>query len=138
MWPFVSYRSEKGGETDVSDWTSLVGYKGLEGGGSSFHLINPFIFDYEKDKENDRCSWDSMFGSVSYEAEGDNSEFSLLYYLYRQKTAGTETERDIFPFITWDSGEKKSGFSFFWRLFDYERNGDKVGGHVLFIPWGET
>ena len=74
---------------------------------------------------------------MRYQTFQDQSEFSLLYYLYRQKRTSTETRRDIFPFVTWDSGEKRSGFSFLWRLLNYERKGDKVGGHFLFIPWGE-
>ena len=134
--PLFSYRSADGGNPDVSDWLSLFSYKDKGDDGSSMHVVNPFVFDYEREKE--RCSWDSLFGAISYESEGENSEFDLFYYLYRQKTVGTETHRDIFPFITWDSGEERSGFSFLWRFLDWERKDGKVGGHVFFIPWGET
>ena len=78
-----------------------------------------------------------MLATIDYESHGDDSEFSLLYYLYRQKTVGTETHRDFFPFVTWDSGKKHAKFSFLWRLFNWQRDGDKISGHVLFIPWGD-
>ena len=29
------------------------------------------------------------------------------------------------------------GFSFLWRLFDWESVGDKSRGYFLFIPWGD-
>jgi len=45
--------------------------------------------------------------------------------------------RDFFPFVTWDSGPEKSGFSFLWRVFRWETAGDRTRGHVLFIPWGD-
>ena len=65
------------------------------------------------------------------------SSFRLLWYLYRQKTKGKQTRRDFFPFFTWDTGEERSRFSFLWRLFNWQRDGEKVGGHFLFIPWGD-
>ncbi|MFT5291815.1 MAG: hypothetical protein ACI82F_003900, partial [Planctomycetota bacterium] len=135
MWPLLSYRSEKGGSESLTDWTSVFSYKEFEDG-SSFHVLNPLVFDYER-RQGDR-SWDALLGAVDYEQQGDDSEFSLLYYLYRQKTVGKRTDRDMFPFITWDTGEEYSRFSFLWRLFERRRSGDKVSGHVLFIPWGDA
>ncbi len=74
---------------------------------------------------------------ADYKREGDSSHFSILQYLYRQERKDDHVTRDIFPFIKWDSGPEKGRFSFFWRLLSFERNGDRRGGHILFIPWGK-
>ncbi len=79
-----------------------------------------------------------MLGILNYESSAERSEFNFLYYLYRQKSVGKETQRDFFPFISWDSGEKHSGFSFLWRLFSWQRHGEQTSGHILFIPWGDS
>ena len=136
MWPLVSYRSPEGGPPGWSDWLSLYAHKTTPDGGVNLSVLSPLTFHYESSAEG--TAWHGPLGTVSYEKKAEESEFSLLWYFYRQKTEGTETRRDLFPFITWDSGEKRSGFSFLWRLFRYERKGDAVGGHVLFIPWGDS
>ncbi|MEE2888193.1 MAG: hypothetical protein VX951_12255 [Planctomycetota bacterium] len=135
LLPLFSHRTKDGGYEAVLDWLSLYGHKEHDNGDTALHIGTPMVFEYRGGEGGYR--WSSLLGTISYETEGDKSEFSLLYYLYRQKTSGTETRRDFFPFISWDSGEKRSGFSFLWRLFNWERNGDKVGGHIFFIPWGD-
>jgi hypothetical protein len=121
-------------------WHSLFGTIHYEARGdvTAFNLLYSMAFHYRGVQEGGKdYRWSSLLGAISYEEEEDRSEFNLLYYLYRQKTEGTETSRDLFPFITWDSGDKRSGVSFLWRLFSWERNGDRVSGHAFFIPWGD-
>ena len=96
----------------------------------------PLLFGYERsDAELD---WYGPLGLVRYERDPERSRFSLLYYGYRRETRGTRTTRDIFPFVTWDTAPGSKDISFLWRLFHYERNGERVGGHVLFFPWGDV
>jgi hypothetical protein len=136
MLPLFGYRSADGGLEDPIDHLSLYGHKEYGPDSTGIHIATPMVFNYRSSKNGYR--WSSLLGILDYETEGENSEFRFLYYLYREKTEGTETQRDFFPFFKWDSGEKRSSFSFLWRLFNWERNGDKVGGHIFFIPWGEV
>ena len=72
------------------------------------------------------------------ETTPSRSSFRLLYYLYRSETEAGRTQRDIFPFVTWDTGPDEVKVSFLWRLFRYERRGDRSGGNILFVPWGDV
>ena len=96
----------------------------------------PLIYGYER--TGHRLEWQGPLGLVQYESEENESKFSLLYFGYRSETKGARTSRDIFPFITWDTGPGEMNVSFLWRLFRYEREGEKRGGHLFFIPWGST
>lgn len=96
----------------------------------------PLVFGYER--SDDELDWYGPLGLVRYERDPERSRFSLLYYGYRRETRGERTTRDIFPFITWDTAPGSKDISFLWRLFHYERKGERVGGHVLFFPWGDA
>ncbi|MCA8957548.1 MAG: hypothetical protein KDC87_15850 [Planctomycetes bacterium] len=133
--PLFSYRGADGGGSEFLDWCTLIGYR-AGADRASMHVLTPLVFSYEQGK--DHCRWNGPLRTLHYERTGDRSEFSLLWYLYRQQTTGTETRRDFFPFCSWDSGKKESGFSFLWRLFRYRRVGEKTGGYVLFFPWGDA
>ena len=134
--PLFSYRAKDGGSETIVDYFTLYGHKDHKGGATGIHIGTPLLFNYRGEERGYR--WSSLLGTLRYQSFQDESEFSLLYYLYRQKTRGTETTRDFFPFCSWDTGENRSGFSFLWRLFRYERVGDRVGGHIFFIPWGDS
>jgi len=134
--PLFSYVAERGDGQDFFDWISLVGYERHDAERTSLHIGTPLVFNYHDDGAGTR--WNALIKIFDYESDGTDSRFDLLYYLYRRETIGTETRRDLFPFITWDTGEERTKFSFLWRLIDYERTGDKTGGHLLFLPWGET
>ena len=129
----TSYHTTESRGRGFGDWLTLFGYSDREDG-SKWHFGTPAVFNYSS--HADGMQWSSLLGTLHYETVGEDSEFNFLYYLYRQRTTGGETHRDFFPFSTWDSGEERSKFSFLWRLFNYERNGDDVSGHFLFIPWG--
>jgi hypothetical protein len=128
------FNRKKGTEWDWTDYLSLVTYVDHDKN-SWLQVGTPLLFYHSK--EGDRTHWASLLKAVEYEAEGDESEFSILYYLYHQKRKGAVVRRDFFPFCTWDSGPDSSGFSFLWRFFRWERKGDKTRGHFLFIPWGD-
>jgi len=96
----------------------------------------PLLFGYER--EDDALDWYGPLGSLRYVRDGDEERFSVLWYAYRSERRGARTSRDLFPFLTWDSGPDELDVSFLWRLFHYEREGGRRGGHVLFIPWGDA
>ena len=95
----------------------------------------PLVYGAERMEEE--SSWYGPLGLVSYEKDAEKEQFRLLYYGYRSETKGGRTSRDIFPFITLDTGPEEVSWSFLWRLLRYERKGGKRGGHVLFVPWGD-
>ncbi len=134
--PLFAYSSEKGRGGDLLDLFTLYKHDDKGKNGKVMHVGTPLLFNY-RERGEDRQSWNSLLGTIQYSENAKASEFRLLWYLYRQRSTETETTRDLFPFVSWDSGEERSRFSFLWRLFNWERNGDKTGGHVLFIPWGD-
>ncbi len=98
----------------------------------------PLLYGYENSPV--KSEWYGPLWLVHRKKDRESSSTSFLYYGYRSKTKGGKTSRDVFPFITWDtteSGEKKT-ISFLWRLFRYEREGDRRGGYLFFIPWGDV
>ncbi len=100
------------------------------------HVRIPLVYTYEC--APDELEWSAPLGLLHYERDPEHRRFSLLYYGYRSETRGERTRRDIFPFVTWDSGPDETRVSFLWRLFRYERHGERRGGHVLFVPWGDA
>jgi hypothetical protein len=96
----------------------------------------PLVFGYERHDEE--LDWYGPLGAVRYRRDAEGSGFHFLWYIYRSETRGERTQRDFFPFVTWDSAQGETDFSFLWRLFHYERKGERRGGHVLFFPWGDA
>jgi hypothetical protein len=58
----------------------------------------------------------------------------VLGKLYHRETQGEHTNIDIFPFISYSKNEKRSRFSFAYRLFSVEKNKKSTKIHLLFIP----
>lgn len=100
------------------------------------HFRLPLLHEYEN--QGERTEWDALCYAVHSVDTPDESRFSVLGYAYRSVRTGDSTQRDIFPFITCDDAPDRKRVSFLWRLFEYERQGDQVGGHLLFIPWGDA
>ena len=108
----------KADETNGSLLGYLADWKSSE---KSSHFRFPAIFNFD--------------GVVGFSESEETSKVNIM--LYSHEKTKTSTRRDIFPFMTWDSGENESSFSFLWRVFEkHERNG-KSGGHIFFIPWGD-
>ena len=100
------------------------------------HVRIPLLYGYERSATEK--SWYGPLGLVQYDEDPERERFSLFYYGFRSETKGGRTSRDIFPFVTWDSGPDETRWSFLWRFLHYERKGERRGGHVLFIPWGDA
>ncbi len=96
----------------------------------------PLLYGYER--RGDELEWSGPLWLIHSKSKPEHKKFSLGYYLYRSETKGTSKTRDIFPFITWDTAPQKSRFSFLWRVFRYERDAERRGGHVFFVPWGDA
>jgi hypothetical protein len=87
--------------------------------------------------EHKRTRASGLLGTVRHEWDVEYARTSVLKYLYRRERRGEEIARDIFPFVSWDSAPEGGKVSLLWRLLSVEREGDKRGGHILFIPWGD-
>lgn len=96
----------------------------------------PLIFNYES--KPDSVEWSGPLWLVNSRTRPGSSKFNVLFYAYRSETSGDQTRRDIFPFITWDSSPRTTEVSFLWRLFRYRSEGERSGGHILFVPWGDA
>lgn len=120
------------------DWFLVENSKTLDATGESHdesHWRMPLVHEYKRTPE--KKEWDLLCYAVHSKESGDQKSFSVLGYGYRSEKKGDSTCRDIFPFVTWDSAPQSKHVSFLWRLFDYRSEGDRKGGHVLFVPWGE-
>ena len=72
-----------------------------------------FIAGWESDAESSSFRIPSIFnmtGLVDFAKTEDISKVNLL--LYSHEKSPEVTRRDIFPFMTWDSGKNESGFSY--------------------------
>jgi hypothetical protein len=100
------------------------------------HLRLPLLFEYERSAST--LEWSGPLGLVRYARNPGRERLRLLYYGYRSETKDGRTSRDIFPFVTLDTGPSETRVTFLWRLFRYERQGERRGGHFFFIPWGDA
>ncbi len=100
------------------------------------HRRLPLLFEFER--EGDRREWDALLWAVHSVETPEQERFTVLGYGYRSVRTGAATRRDIFPFITCDDAPGKRKFTFLGRLLSFQRDGDKVGGTVLFLPWGDS
>ncbi|MCM8532163.1 MAG: hypothetical protein NE330_13465 [Lentisphaeraceae bacterium] len=133
--PLVSSETK----TNSSSNESLFGilYKDETNQGKRQGSIFGFLADWESDETSERFRFPALFdmtGLIDISQNGDTSKAN--YFLYSYETSPEMTRRDIFPFITWDSGKDESRFSFLWRIYEtHEKDGQK-GGHFFFVPWG--
>jgi hypothetical protein len=79
-------------------------------------------------------NWDALLSALRYRKENESEKFNVLWYLYRSNKEGETINRDIFPFITWDTAPESSRFSFLSRFFSYERTKTGKRFHLFFIP----
>jgi hypothetical protein len=100
------------------------------------HRRLPLLFEFERAGE--RREWDALLWAVHSVETPEEERFSVLGYGYRSVRTGESTRRDIFPFITCDDAPGKRSVSFLGRLLSWRKDGDRVGGTVLFVPWGDA
>lgn len=102
------------------------------------HSRVPLLFEYES--EPDATEWDALLWCLHSKRWVAEEHFVAGWGLYRSVVWGEQREyvsRDLFPFVSYDAGPDRTSVSFLWRLWHHERRGDRRGGHLLFIPWGD-
>ena len=95
------------------------------------------LVKFRKDVPEEILTWEALYGAINYKRDRERNRFSILKYLYRRDQQGEQTARDIFPFIRWDSGPERNGFSLLWRLVNVESTDEGTRGHLLFVPFGK-
>ncbi len=87
--------------------------------------------------DGDAAIWIGSGLLAKYIKEQDEENTSVLGYLYRSHKNKTESTKIFFPFIKLHEDQKKSSFSFLWRLVNVEKSASgKISGHIFFIPFG--
>jgi hypothetical protein len=77
--------------------------------------------------------WFLLHGEKAPEKE----HFSVLEFLFRYRREGKRTSVLCFPFVTVNSDEKSSEWSFLYRLFRFRSEKGKKSGYLFFIPFGQ-
>ena len=96
---------------------------------------NGIFFRKEKFYNGD-YNWHLLGVLAKGEKNGDRESSSILHLLYRHRKEGTRSETLFFPFISHVEDGKNHRTSFLWRVFSIGEHNGKVGGHILFIPFG--
>jgi hypothetical protein len=102
--PLFSYNREV--RSEFLDFLTVFAWHEVQGR-TRMSLGTPLLFHYREDQ--DRLGWSSLLGILDYDSRDEESDFSFLWFLYRQKQKGEQVRRDLFPFVTWDSGPERSG-----------------------------
>jgi len=95
--------------------------------------LMPLFFDYQALGGDYR--WNVFFVLARGQRTDRDAIASVLWYFYRREQSGDNVSTSVFPFINWKSAPDRFRISFLWRVYAYERNHDKIGGHIFFIPF---
>lgn len=98
---------------------------------STEYLVFPFL---KHKNEGNKSGGNILLYLSRWKSEGEKSHFSILEYFYRYESDGKNSSNDIFPFISYDSGEDLFKLSFMWRLLSYKKENNKTEFHLFFIP----
>ncbi len=96
---------------------------------------NGILFRKQK-RENGDYDWRVLFGLAGGEKRGEREDTHVLSFLYRYRQEGEKSEKLVFPFVAVQKDGGDSRVSFLWRVWERVEKGDKAGGHVLFVPYG--
>lgn len=91
---------------------------------------------YERSQSEGNYKFKSFLGLYRSRKHGDKERASFLKYLYRREAEDGNVRRDIFPFISVDSGEN-GGHSFLGKFWNFRKGKEGRYGNFLFIPWGK-
>lgn len=101
-------------------------------GKSEFSLFWP-MFQYRAQADDYR--WRLFYFLAGGQKQGADSDLQILGFLYRHTLKRDSEQYSVFPFISYRENHAKKQFSFLWRVFNYEKTGNGVSGHIFFIPW---
>ena len=132
MWPIFS-DSNMGLNPDPVDYFTL--YSNLrDDNASRIQIGTSLLYSMTRDRTGEITDWNALAGAINYRKENGSDKYNVLWYLYRMNRDSEMVNRDIFPFITWDTAPESSRFSFLSRFFSYERKVTGSRFHLLFIP----
>ena len=113
-------------------------YERRENGSLEWSLLDPFSF--LRDEENVKRHYSGLFHLIDFKERDDGStEFRFLWRLFHRTVKRDQRSLEVFPFVYSSSGPKRRRFSLGWRLFEYEREGNRRSLRLLFSPrisWG--
>lgn len=133
--PLVEKQNTKNG-TNTSALLGALFEHEVNGDSSSGDVLI-FLADWENTPKSSKFRFPAIFNLRGLiEVSKDEEKSKVNFLLYSHEKTEKSVRRDIFPFITWDSGENESGFSFLWRVFETHNRNGKKGGHIFFIPYG--
>ncbi len=97
-----------------------------------------FGYGFRREEFDDGDYHWRLFGGLlaSGEKQGPRESTQVLQLLYRHRREGNRSETLFFPFVAIQREEDAFRFSFLWRVFELTGNQDRIGGHILFIPFG--
>ncbi len=79
-----------------------------------------------------------LLGLIARDRGSENiRDLNVLGGLYRERSRDGLTEYSIFPFISRLEGPGRSRWSFCAGMFRHETDGNRSGGAVFFIPYGD-
>jgi hypothetical protein len=92
---------------------------------------------YRSDRGKGFHRWRFMWFLLHGEKAPEKEHFSVLEFLFRYRREGKRTSVLCFPFVTVNSDEKSSEWSFLYRLFRFRNEKGKKSGYLFFIPFGQ-
>ncbi len=96
------------------------------------------VFFHKEKYSNGDHRWHLLHILAGGEKSGDKESTHILHLLYRYRKEGNRSEKIYFPFISTVEDGDDYKFSFLWRVFSIGKRNGKTGGHILFIPFGNT
>lgn len=96
-----------------------------------------WLFYWQETFWNGDCSWWAMCGLAGGEKIGNQENSHVLYYLYRHRRDGDQSETLVFPFISIQEDGANRRVSFMGKLYERKVIDGKTSGSFFFIPWGE-
>lgn len=81
--------------------------------------------------------WDNstlLFPLSFYSATPEESQFNILWRLFRQTRSGTSTITECQPFFSTESDVDRYQFSILWRVFEYHRDPGESYWRLLLSP----
>lgn len=94
------------------------------------------LWNYSRQEGEFESRW--LLGLIARDRGDENiRDLNVLGGLYRERSRDGLTEYSIFPFISRLEGPGRCRWSFCAGMFRHETDGDRSGGAVFFIPYGD-
>jgi len=111
----------------------LYTFKRRARGALNLSFLDPLWFWGEATGEEEHVSGLMKILDYRRQKNGD-SRFMFLWRAYRRDVRGNATSWEAFPFMGWEKSPERTSFSFFWRLFAYEKSDGRRSLWLFFLP----